>query len=118
MSRQPKRMLSAVSALALVLTVWVARSPGVVADEADAAMTLAPAGRTAEGDGPPRRRRRRRRGRRGSRDGMPVGAPGAGGEGAEGDSGGDVGADATSDSDTFEDDGPDHEDPSSTPDAQ
>ena len=36
MSSQPKRMLSAVSALALVLTVWMARSPDVVADEADA----------------------------------------------------------------------------------
>jgi hypothetical protein len=95
-----------------------AATEGVVADEADAAMTLAPAGRTAEGDGTARRRRRRRRGRRGSRDGMPGGAPGAGGEGAEGDSGGEVGVDATSDSDTFEDEGPDHEDPSSTPDAQ
>ena len=37
MSSQPKRMLSAVSALALVLMVWTARSPGVVADMADEA---------------------------------------------------------------------------------
>ena len=62
-----------------------AATEGVVADDADAAMTLAPAVRTGEGDGTARRRRRRRRGRRGSRDGMPGGAPGAGGEGAEGD---------------------------------
>ena len=40
MSSRPKRMLSAVSALALVLTVWMARSPGVVAEEADARRLL------------------------------------------------------------------------------
>ena len=40
MSSQPKRMLSAVSALALVLTVWMARSPGVAADETDARRLL------------------------------------------------------------------------------
>ena len=36
MSSRPTRVLSAVSALALVLTVWMARSPGVAADENDA----------------------------------------------------------------------------------
>jgi len=40
MSSRPKRMLSVVSALALVLTVWMARSPGVVAEEADARRLL------------------------------------------------------------------------------
>ena len=40
MSSQPKRMFSAVSALALVLTAWMARSPGVVADEAQARRLL------------------------------------------------------------------------------
>jgi len=40
MSSRPKRVLSAVSALALVLTVWMARSPGVVAEEADARRLL------------------------------------------------------------------------------
>jgi len=40
MSSQPKRTLSAVSALALVLMVWTARSPGVVADETDARRLL------------------------------------------------------------------------------
>ena len=95
-----------------------AATEGAVADEADAAMTLAPAGRTGEGDGTARRRRRRRRGRRGSRDGMPAGEAGAGGEGANGDAGPDPGVDAAADSDTFDDEGPDHEDPSSTPDAQ
>ena len=40
MSSNPKRTLSAVSALALVLTVWMARSPGVVAEEADARRLL------------------------------------------------------------------------------
>ena len=40
MSSRPKRMLSAVSALALVLTVWMARSPGVAADETDARRLL------------------------------------------------------------------------------
>jgi hypothetical protein len=49
---------------------------------------------------------------------MPGGAPGTGGEGTDGEANGDAGMDAAADSDTFEDDGPDHEDPSSTPDAQ
>ena len=40
MSSQPKRIFSAVSALALVLTAWMARSPGVVADEAQARSLL------------------------------------------------------------------------------
>ena len=40
MSSQQKRMFSAVSALALMLTAWTARSPGVVADEADARRLL------------------------------------------------------------------------------
>ena len=40
MSSQSKRLLSAMSALALVLTVWTARSPGVVAEEADARRLL------------------------------------------------------------------------------
>ncbi len=93
-----------------------AATEGVVAEGADAATTLAPVVRTGEGDGTARRRRRRR-GRRGSRDEMPGGAAGPGGPG-EGNAGGDAGVDVASDSDTFDDDGPDHEDPSSTPDAQ
>ena len=40
MASQPKRMFSAVSALALVLAAWMARSPGVVADESDARRLL------------------------------------------------------------------------------
>ena len=92
-----------------------AATEGAVADDPDAATTLAPAGRTAEGDGTARRRRRRRRGRRGSREGMPGDAPGSG---ADAEPGGDAGATASSESDTFEDDGPEHEDPSSTPDSQ
>jgi len=92
-----------------------AATEGAVADDPDAATTLAPAGRTAEGDGTARRRRRRRRGRRGSREGMPGDTPGSG---ADAEPGGDAGVTASSESDTFEDDGPEHEDPSSTPDSQ
>ena len=92
-----------------------AATEGAVAADADVAAIQAPAGRAAEADGTARRRRRRRRGRRGSRDGMPGEAPAPG---TDGEAAGDGGVDAISDSDTFEDDGPDHEDPSSTPNAQ
>jgi hypothetical protein len=92
-----------------------AATEGAVADDPDAAATLAPGTRPGEGDGTARRRRRRRRGRRGSREGMPGDAPGSG---PDGEPGGDAAATSTSESDTFEDDGPDHEDPSSTPDSQ
>jgi hypothetical protein len=44
--------------------------------------------------------------------------PGTPGSGADGEQGGDAGIDAGADTDSFEDDGPDHDDPSSTPDAQ
>jgi hypothetical protein len=88
-----------------------AATEGVVAEDAGAADTLAPARNSGE-DGTARRRRRRRRGRRGSRDGVP-GAPNGGPEAEAGD----AGVDAGSDTDTFDDDGPDTEDPS-TPDAQ
>jgi hypothetical protein len=91
-----------------------AATEGAVSDDPDAAATLAPGARLAEGDGTARRRRRRRRGRRGSREGVP-GTPGSG---ADGEQGGDAGIDAGAETDSFEDDGPDHDDPSSTPDAQ
>lgn len=75
-----------------------------------------------EGEGTARRRRRRRRGRRGGREGAPEGAPLAADQPEEGDAA-DTAIDQPLDvqaaaNDTVQDDGPDEEAPSSTPDEQ
>jgi hypothetical protein len=92
-----------------------AATEGAIADPAPLADGDGAAAR-AEGDGTSRRRRRRRRGRRGSRDGAPgEGMPGAtAGEDQTIEEGGEAGATA----DGFDEDGPDHDEPTSTPDEQ
>ncbi|MCC7035583.1 MAG: hypothetical protein IT179_22415 [Acidobacteria bacterium] len=90
-----------------------AATEGVVAEGLEAGET-AQAGARPDGEGASRRRRRRRRGRRGGREGLPGESPAAGGDDVQA-SGAD--SEAGAEPDTYVDEGPDAEDPS-TPDAQ